>query len=281
MNFGFVFPASDPLKAVEYALIAEQAGWDAFFVFESVWSTDPWVTLSYIAARTERLRLGTMLTPLPVLSPWKLAAETATLDALSNGRVILAVGLGAPDTGFANFGLPTDRRTRAERLDEGLAIINGLWAGQPFQFEGKHYQLQENKFAAPPPPVQKREGIPHIPIWVVGAWFREKSMRRVMQYDGLLPNVMSGPGPQPAYPNDVREMRAWVDANRPQPDKRADTHLFDIIVEGQTPAKEPAKHAEIVGPYIETGATWWIESMWDKSMKQVLARLKQGPPVVG
>ncbi|MCI0527766.1 MAG: hypothetical protein L0Y56_10035, partial [Nitrospira sp.] len=56
---------------------------------------------------------------------------------------------------------------------------------------------------------------------------------------------------------------------------------FDIIVEGQTPAKDPAQQVEIVRPYIEAGATWWIESMWDKSMKQVFARLKQGPPVLG
>ena len=272
MKFGFVFPASDPLKAVEYALLAEIAGWDGFFVYESVWSTDPWVTLANIAARTERIRLGTMLTPLPVLSPWKLAAETATLDALSNGRVILAVGLGAPDTGFANFGLPTGRRTRAERLDEGLEIVNGLWAGQPFNFQGKHYTLKETKFNPAPPPVQSRNGVPHIPTWVVGAWFREKSMQRVIQYDGLLPNTFGESGHRPTTPDDVREMRAWVDANR-----AGDTH-FDIIVEGQTPAKEQAKHAEIVHPFIQSGATWWIESMWDKGMKQIVDRLKKGPP---
>jgi alkanesulfonate monooxygenase SsuD/methylene tetrahydromethanopterin reductase-like flavin-dependent oxidoreductase (luciferase family) len=272
MQFGFVFPASDPLKAIEYALVAELAGWDGFFVYESVWSTDPWVTLSHIAACTERLRLGTMLTPLPVLIPWKLAAETATLDALSNGRVILAVGLGAPDSGFANFGLPIDRRVRAERLDEGLEIVNGLWAGQPFSFQGKHYSLKETQFNPPPSPIQTRNGVPHIPIWVVGAWFREKSMRRVIKYDGLLPNTIGESGHRPTTPDDVREMKAWVDANR------AGDAPFDIIVEGQTPAKDPAKQTEFVGPYIEAGATWWIESMWDKGLKQVLARLKQGPP---
>ncbi|GAB4577824.1 MAG: LLM class flavin-dependent oxidoreductase [Anaerolineales bacterium] len=275
MHFGFVYPASDPLKAVEHALIAEQTGWDAFFVYESVWSTDPWVTLSHIAARTERIRLGTMLTPLPVLSPWKLAAETATLDALSNGRVILAVGLGAPDTGFANFGLPTDRRTRAERLNEGLEIINGLWAGQPFSFQGKHYTLKPTQFNPPPNPVQTRNGVPHIQTWVVGAWFSEKSMRRVIQYDGLIPNILEGPpGPKPLLPTQVRDMRNWLDANQ------SGDATIDIIVDGQTPAKEPGKHAEIVQPFVEAGATWWIESMWDKSMKQVLDRLKKGPPKI-
>ncbi len=275
MKFGFVYPASDPLQAVEFALLAEKTGWAAFFVYESVWSTDPWVTLAHIAARTERLRLGTMLTPLPVLSPWKLAAETATLDVLSNGRVILAVGLGAPETGFANFGLPTDRRTRAERLDEGLEIVNGLWAGQPFNFQGKHYTLKETEFNPAPAPVQTRDGVPHIPTWVVGGWFSEKSMRRVLPYDGLIPNILEGPpGPKPIFPPQVREMRAWLDAHQ------QGTAPLDIIVDGQTPAKEPAKHADIVQPFIEAGATWWIESMWDKGIQQVLDRLKKGPPKI-
>ena len=99
-------------------------------------------------------------------------------------------------------------------------------------------------------------------------------MRRVIQYDGLLPNTFGESGHRPTTPDDVRKMRAWVDANR------TGDALFDIIVEGQTPAKEPSKHAEIVHPYIEAGATWWIESMWDKGLKQVLARLKQGPPKI-
>lgn len=279
MKFGFVYPASDPFKAVDFAILAEKAGWDGFFVYESVWSTDPWVTLSHIAARTERIHLGTMLTPLPVLSPWKLAAETATLDVLSNGRVILAVGLGAPDTGFANFGLPTDRKTRAERLDEGLEIVNGLWAGQPFNFQGKYYTLKETQFNPAPKPVQTRNGIPHITTWVVGAWFREKSMRRVMKNDGLLPNVMGESGARPALPDEVREMRTWMVVNQSEV-RNTERSIFDIIVEGQTPASEPNKQTEIVRPFSEAGATWWIESMWDKGMEQILDRLKKGPPEI-
>lgn len=274
MKFGFVFPAADPLQAVEYALAAEAMGWDGFFMFETVWGTDPWVTLANIAARTERIRLGTMLTPLPVLSPWKLAAETATLDALSNGRVILSVGLGAPDTGFGNFGLPTDRRTRAERLDEGLEIINGLWRGQPFNFKGQHYTIQETTFTSPPPPVQQKDGLPHIPIWVVGAWLREKSMQRAIRYDGLLPNVMDASGHRPITPDDVRAMSAWVAATR------TELTPFDIVVEGQTWGDDLAKQAEIIGAFARAGATWWIEAMWEKPLEEVLSKLKQGPPSV-
>src|SRR3990170_7309078 len=104
MKYGFVLPFGDARQAADLAAAAEQAGWDGFFVWEPVWGIDAWVCLTAAAMRTERIKLGTMLTPPSRMRPWKLASEAATLDNLSNGRVILAVGLGAVDTGFAEFG---------------------------------------------------------------------------------------------------------------------------------------------------------------------------------
>src|SRR3990170_1566796 len=127
MKYGFVLPFGDALTAADLAYAAEQAGWDGFFVWEPVWGSDAWVSLAAAAMVTERIKLGTMLTPLSRMRPWKLASETATLDRLSGGRVILAVGLGAIDSGFAAFGEETDRRIRAELLDEGLDILTALW----------------------------------------------------------------------------------------------------------------------------------------------------------
>ncbi|HMG31039.1 MAG TPA: LLM class flavin-dependent oxidoreductase [Jiangellaceae bacterium] len=164
MKYGFVLPQGDARTAAETAAEAEQAGWDAFFVWEPVWGIDARVCLTAAAMRTERIRLGTMLTPLSRMRPWKLASETATLDNLSGGRVILSVGLGAIDSGFEEFGEVTDRRVRAELLDEGLAILTGLWAGQPFSHQSTHYTIRPTTFMPPPPPVQR----PRIPIWVVG-----------------------------------------------------------------------------------------------------------------
>src|SRR6266568_1082664 len=112
MKYGFVLPAGDARTVANFAYEAEQAGWDGLFVSEPVWGIDAWVSLTAAAMRTERIRLGTDLTPLSRMRPWKLASETATLDQLSNGRVILAVGLGAVDTGFDAFGEVTDRKTR-------------------------------------------------------------------------------------------------------------------------------------------------------------------------
>ncbi len=172
MKYGFVLPYGDARAAAEAAYQAEQAGWDGFFVWEPVWGVDAWVSLTAAAMRTSHIRLGTMLSPLSRMRPWKLASETATLDNLSGGRVILSVGLGAIDTGFAEFGEVTERRQRAELLDEGLDILTGLWRGQPFNYSGKHYTVRETNFYPPPPPIQQ----PRIPIWVVGAWPHPKSL---------------------------------------------------------------------------------------------------------
>lgn len=265
MRYGFVLPRGDARTAADAAELAEQAGWDGFFVWEPVWGVDAWICLTAAAMRTERIRLGTMLTPLSRMRPWKLASETATLDNLSGGRVTLAVGIGAIDSGFAEFGEFTDCRTRAELLDEGLDILTGLWAGQPFSHEGKHYTVRPTTFMPPPPPVQE----PRIPIWVVGAWGRPKSMARALRYDGVLPHVAR------LTPEVVAEMRAYALAER-----GPDAGPYDIVVEDATPSDDPVAAAALVLPYAEAGATWWLESLWDfaDDHEKVLARLRAGPP---
>jgi Luciferase-like monooxygenase len=273
MKYGFVLPHGDARAAADFAFEAEQAGWDGFFVWEPVWGWEAWMMLTAAAMCTQRIKLGTMITPVSRMRPWELASKTVTLDHLSNGRVILAVGLGAIDTGFAAFGEETDRKTRAELLDEGLDIITGLWRGQPFNYDGQHYHIKETAFYPLPSPVQQ----PRIPIWVVGAWPRKKSMQRVLRYDGLLPNVMNDQGQHiHAMPDDIREMKAYIDAHR------AATTPFDIIVEGKTPGDNPDRAAEIVRDWAEAGATWWIEAMWGDpdqpiDYKAVRQRIQQGP----
>lgn len=279
MKYGFVLPRGDARVAADLAQAAEAAGWDGFFVWEPVWGVDAWVSLTAAAMRTERIRLGTMLTALSRMRPWKLASETATLDHLSGGRVTLAVGLGAVDSGFVAFGEVTDRKTRAELLDEGLEILTRLWRGQPFQFHGKHYRidLNESTFAMPPAPAPVQQ--PRIPIWVVGAWPSEKSMQRALRYDGLLPNVLGEDGRvrmSPPTPNEVRAMVAYAAARRPAHEP------FDVVVEGETPGDDlPAARAQ-VQPYAEAGATWWIEALWTApNLDRVRTRIVQGPPRAG
>lgn len=112
MKYGFVLPYGDARTVAELADEAESAGWNGFFVWEPVWGIDAWVSLTAAAMRTEHIRLGTMLTPVSRMRPWKLASETATLDNLSNGRIILSVGLGYVPSGFEAFGEVTDRKIR-------------------------------------------------------------------------------------------------------------------------------------------------------------------------
>ncbi len=271
MKFGFVLPNGDARTAAGMAQAAEEAGWDGFFVWDPVWGIDPWVALAAAAMQTRRIRLGTMITPVSRQRPWTLAGQTATLDNLSGGRVILAVGLGAVDTGFAEFGEETDRRRRAELLDEGLAIIDGLWRGQPFSFEGQHYHVRPSSFMPPPPPAQK----PRIPIWVVGAWRRPKSMARALRWDGVLPARMTAGGRfEPVTTQDVAEIAAYAAARR-----APDAGSFDIVVDGQTPGGDPPRAAAQVRPLAEAGATWWIETLWEvQSAEPVLERIRQGPP---
>ncbi len=272
MKFGFVLPFGNARFAADCAAMAEKTGWDGFFVWEPVWGIDAWVSLTAAAMKTRTIKLGTMLTPLPVISPWKLASETSTLDNLSGGRLILSVGLGAADTGFMNFGLPTDRKVRAERLDEGLEVLTGLWKGQPFTYEGRHYHIQPTDFNPPPPPLQQ----PGIPIWVVGAWPREKSMQRALQYNGLLPNFMGPDGKvQTGHPDlsVIRDMTDYVN-------RHTGERSYDIVMEGETDPKQP-ESLGMVRQLAALGITWWMEALWSlKDEKAILTRVKAGPPRV-
>ncbi|MQA00467.1 MAG: LLM class flavin-dependent oxidoreductase [Dehalococcoidia bacterium] len=275
MNYGFILPGGTATEQLEQAVLAEEAGWDGVFVWEAAYGVDAWTLLAAMAMRTSRIRLGTMLTPLPWRRPWKVASQAATLDQLSGGRAILAVGLGAVDTGLGETGEETDRRIRAEQLDEGIDLIAGLWAGN-LRFEGKHYAMDLEARADLGRVAQAVQ--PRIPIWVVGAWPRPKSMRRVLRCDGLLPVVMDADGFTETKPEHVRAMLAWLDG------QGGVREGFDVVMEGETPADDPEAAREIVRQWAEAGCTWWLDSRWElphdseERMQQVRERLAAGPP---
>ncbi|MGB6453947.1 MAG: LLM class flavin-dependent oxidoreductase, partial [Streptosporangiaceae bacterium] len=183
LRCGAVLPGGTATEQLELALLAEQAGWDGVFVWEAAYGPDAWSMLAAIAVRTSRVRLGTMLTPLPWRRPWKVASQVATLDQLSAGRAILAVGVGALDTGLPDTGEVAELRSRAALLDEGIDLIRTLWQGGG-SFHGEHYQYQTGRadLSAAAAPVQDR-----IPIWVVGVWPAQRSMRRALRCDGVIP----------------------------------------------------------------------------------------------
>ena len=267
MRFGIVVNAGDPREMAQLAAEAEAAGWDGVFYYDAIAigdaeMFDPWIVLGAMAIRTERVVLGLIVSAPARRRPWKLAREAMTVDRLSNGRLVLPVGLGTlDDQGFANVGEATDAKTRAERLDETLAILEGLWSGEPFGFDGRHYRFGPMTFR--PMPVQR----PRIPIWVVGAWPHERSMRRVLRWDGIVTQT-----------DDVDEIRAiadYVERERP-PELRS--RPFEIVVQGTTP-KDKARARKKVAPYVEAGGTWWIEADWSAAtVESVRKRIAAGPP---
>ena len=149
-------------------------------------------------------------------------------------------------------------------MDESLEILTGLWSGEPFSYEGEHYQIKEMTFL--PPPIQR----PRIPIWVVGAWPSKRSMSRALRYDGLLAYTTRGE----VTPEDIRAMRAYVEENKEA------NGTFDIVWEGVTPGDDPERTVFMVRPLAKVGATWWIESPWSppNGPEDLRRRIGQGPP---
>lgn len=268
MKYGFTLPnaglGADPQVLADLARDAEEAGWDGVFVWDSLQPThdiapdpndpaladvhDPWIVMAAIASMTERIRFGPMVTPITRRRPWKLARECVSLDHLSRGRFTLPVGLGyEPEGGFRKVDEETDIRVRAERLDEGLAVLEGLWSGEPFVFEGKHFRVDDLRFR--PRPVQ----LPRIPVWVVGGWQSSRSLARALRWDGVIPQRLGSD--DPLTPGEIAELTAYVRAHREGPD------VFDIVVEGLTTSRN-ASDLDRVQAYADAGVTWWLEGLW-------------------
>jgi len=271
MRYGVVLPGGTAAEQFDQAMLAEQAGWDGVFVWEAAYGVDAWTLLGAIAGRTSRIRLGTMLTPLPWRRPWKVASQVATLDQLSGGRAILAVGIGAVETDLPDTGEVTDLRGRAERLDEGIDLIRALWGGER-SYHGRHYSYQTGRFdlGMAARPVQER-----IPLWVVGVWPRPTSLRRVLRCDGIIPQYQLG-GPA-AGPDDARAVRTWLTDHGALPS-------LDVIADGESPADDPVAAAAQVTAWAEVGCTWWLETRWGtwqdlpRRLGQMTERLSAGPP---
>lgn len=281
MRYGVIITGGPVQEQVQLAREAEAAGWDGVFTWDGIHVGDaievhdPWALMAAFAMATERVTLGAIIHPLPRRKPWEVARQAVTVDRLSNGRLVLPVGLGAVDdrgvSGSMGPGEATTRRERAERLDETLDILTGLWSGEPFGFEGRHYRLPPMTFL--PTPVQR----PRIPIWVVGAWPSERSMARVLRYDGWLPywlpkaDATEGLA-RPDEPAALAEVRDWIAARR-------SLDNFEIVMEGSTPADDAVTAAATVRGWAAAGATWWLESDWATfDVPPQRRRIQAGPP---
>jgi alkanesulfonate monooxygenase SsuD/methylene tetrahydromethanopterin reductase-like flavin-dependent oxidoreductase (luciferase family) len=260
------------------AAVAEAAGWDAvlledYLVYQNrqdLPTYDPWVALTAMAMRTEHLRLGTEVTALARRRPWKLARETVTLDHLSNGRLILGVGLGvASDVDFAHFGEVTDNRQRAAQLDEALEVLVGLWSGQPFSYMGRYFQIAETTFL--PRPLQT----PRIPIWIGGGYPNPGALRRAARWDGAClyraAAIGSARDVGRLVPDDVRALRHLMSEARPNQTR------FDIVVGARPRSVDDEQERAEIRAVAAAGATWWLEWVPPAEFDVMLAAIDRGP----
>lgn len=264
----------------EAAKDAENAGWDGFFVWDHVARpinynlVDPWIALTAIAMATKTIKIGTMVTPLPRRRPQVLARETASLDVLSGGRLILGVGLGSgrPQE-WSNFDEETDLKIRAQMTDEALDVITGLWSGKMFSYEGRHYKVVDSQFL--PKPISH----PRIPIWVAGYYPNKAPMRRAAKWDGMF--ILFNESDDKIAT--LRETLAYILP------RRESNEPFDVVYLSTEKASTPrSKVTEVAYQAEDAGATWWLREMLpehfgiarDESWRYDTMRemILQGPP---
>lgn len=274
MKFAFNIPNfgtfADVETLVDLAVTAEASGWDGFFLWDHVWSdddtpfVDPWIALTAIAVATRRIRIGTMVTPLPRRRPWTFARQTATLDHLSHGRLIAGVGIGGDGwREYRAFGENPDAKRHGAMLDEAIDVVTGLWSGEPFSYSGEHYTIDNARFL--PTPRQQ----PRIPVWVAGFWPNKPPFRRAARWDGIFPIGKD----QDMSPDDIRAMLEYIGQHRD-----ADTP-FDVAVNGRVYSQDDVEQPASVADYEAAGVTWWMDVFTgDVPASRVRAHIAQGPP---
>ena len=253
---------------------AEQRGWDGVFVWDVIalslddkpWPlVDSWTALAAIAAATSRVRIGPIVEAVARRRPWKLARETTSVDRLSGGRLVLGVGLGADaQSEFEAFGEDADERVRAEKLDEGLALLTKFWSGKHVKHRGRHYRVDQRAFL--PTPIQR----PRIPIWGGGAWPNRAPLRRALRWDGFVPIHPEWPDAV-LTPADYRAMRRSVTRVRGE-------GSFDLVLMTTYSGDRPPMTLREIEKYERAGVTWWLQS--GDTLAKLRATIRRGPPPV-
>jgi alkanesulfonate monooxygenase SsuD/methylene tetrahydromethanopterin reductase-like flavin-dependent oxidoreductase (luciferase family) len=245
----------------ELAAVAEGAGWDGVFVWDHIMyrdpvthAGDPWIGLAAMATATESAMLGPMVTPLARRRPQMVARQGTALDQLSNGRFILGAGLGLDRSGreLSAFGEELDDRARAVMLDEALAIVAGLWSGEPYTHQGTNYTVEAVAFR--PRPLQR----PRPAIWLAGRWPYRRPIGRAARWDGLFMVDQTDPGQLEEAAGLVAAQRGTLDG-------------FDLVI-SRPPGSDPT-------PWEAAGATWWLtQTPYDAAAAAVFAVAAAGPP---
>ena len=249
---------ADPSVMADLAMLAEQAGWDGLFVWDHVrYSSpvvaiaDPWICCAAIAARTERILFGPMVTPLPRRRPHVVARQAASLDRMSGGRLVLGFGSGDDWLGeMSRFGDEADPVVRGAMLDEGLEVLTGLLGGRLVEHLGPYYRAEDVRFLpAPEHP---------IPIWIAGRFGKQAPLRRAARFDGAF--VIGYPGPE-----GVQQVRDAVEQRRGSLDD------YDVVVD--VPSGTDPR------PWSDAGATWVLDRFGPYELDEQAVRraIEAGP----
>jgi alkanesulfonate monooxygenase SsuD/methylene tetrahydromethanopterin reductase-like flavin-dependent oxidoreductase (luciferase family) len=266
---------AEPRRLVALAQSAEEAGWDGVYLWDHVltgWHmavADSFVMAAAIAQATGRVRLGMLVTPLARRRPWVLARQTATLDQLSEGRLVVGVGLGLDTRGeFSSFsGEVLDPVARATVLDESLEVLVRLWSGEAVEFEGETIAVHSDAFL--PTPVQQP-----LPIWVAARWPNKRPFVRAARYQGCFPLLDQGGSevhglPEPGL---VAAVRAVLADNAAAPG-------IDIACRGECGSVPAGEVGSRLLELEQAGMTWWLESFAPgQPPAQVEAVVAAGPP---
>jgi alkanesulfonate monooxygenase SsuD/methylene tetrahydromethanopterin reductase-like flavin-dependent oxidoreductase (luciferase family) len=274
MKFGLFLPPFDGLadaaRMGDLAVTAESAGWDGFFVWDHLRYSppikdiaDPYVCLTVMAARTSRLTLGPMVTPLIRRRPQVVARQAVTLDHLAQGRLVMGFGIGDdyPDGELACFGELTDAVERGRALDESLEVFTGLLSGEEVDVAGQYVTARSVRFT----PTPYRES--GLPIWTAGRWPNKAPIRRAARYQGMMVIQMT-------EPSQVGELRQQLAA------AGADLETFDIVVWGQRDEHMVYRDDTRFQEWADAGVTWFLmgPGPFDLSFDEVHDYIAQGPP---
>ncbi len=264
MEFGLHLPHVGPLATREgitaFAQLVEELGFDALWVSDHIvvprsldsrypYSRDgsfpvspdvslmePIATLLFVAAITERVKLGTTVLVLPMRNPIVTAKQLASLDVLSNGRLILGVGTGWMEEEFQMLGVPFKRR--GARTNEYIRLIKALWTEENPSFEGEFWQIKDVGFN--PKPLQK----PHPPIWTGG--HSAPALRRA----GRLSDGWHAVG---VSPDTLREQ--FQEVQRHAEEAGRDPASLTLSVRPRVRLDDPAKAIELLRSYREVGVS--------------------------
>jgi alkanesulfonate monooxygenase SsuD/methylene tetrahydromethanopterin reductase-like flavin-dependent oxidoreductase (luciferase family) len=253
-------PFTDASTVVELAVAADEAGWDAVFVWDHLrWIVamgldihDPWSLLAAMALKTDRVLLGTCVTPLSRRRPQVVAKQLVTLDHLSGGRAVLGIGLGEPpDADFSDFGDEADPVRRGEALDEAVDIVARLVSGERADVDGAHHRVHAEMR---PAAVQR----PRPPVFVAGTFPNRRPLQRALRWDGFFPIGASSL----LTPDQL-------DGSLDGVDRPPGWDLYAVLTDEHHP-----------DDFAAVGVTWLVQGTWPSAgwVDELARRITAGPP---